>query len=711
MARDPLRVRQGRGCGRRIRPVVEALELRTVLSTLSLVGAGSAVASMPSEIQTTRGRPRGPATVDLGTVVGSRTIQGLSLAAGEEAWFRFRTASPGHAIHWVGATFATEQGDLDVELYDAKGRLVSRSAKGRNLEDATLRGLRAGTYTLRVFSPEGEAQDYYNLVFRAPQKPVAGDRLDRAVGNSTPARAFALGRLTGGTTSLGRLSKSQRDDWFRFQTAGPGGSAQVDFSHDRGDLDLELYRLVAGPAAPGQRAVNRSTHLELVARSAGLGDGERVALDPQVGVYFVRVYGYNGAFNPSYRLTVAPGRPPVALAAASASLTSTATAEAGDWFSQNLVSELEPLVSQLMTSDGQLSRSDMLTVFATVEQDGTVTADEFQDLQTIVQNTTSIVMTDAIRNLSSKVVGANLANAYYQQQPLGNLQAGSPASQLQDLVNKWFLGLDRPSSVPGDGDNHTYAYGSVPAAGSLFGTTIQYGDIQQGDAGDCYLFSSLGSLALHTPALIQDLIVANGDGTYTVRFYYDQQGVATADYVTVDGYLPIDDGYFVFANNNSKQSDPNNILWGPLVEKAYAQWSAEGHNGQLPKSTWTNSYSSIGNGGYADKTLGQLTGSFTYVDDTPTSTTLARAIASFLAGSNVVFGSNSIQDISDSQIVDGHDYAMVAYDSTTQIITLFNPWGLAGGYNGNNFAPGLLNLTQAQILANYGDVYFTDLTG
>jgi hypothetical protein len=106
-----------------------------------------------------------------------------------------------------------------------------------------------------------------------------------------------------------------------------------------------------------------------------------------------------------------------------------------------------------------------------------------------------------------------------------------------------------------------------------------------------------------------------------------------------------------------------------------------------------------------------LTGSFTYVDDTPTSNTLAKAIASFLAGSNVVFGTNSIQEISDSQIVDGHDYAMVAYDSTTQIITLFNPWGLAGGYNGNNFAPGLLNLTQAQILANYGDVYFTDLTG
>lgn len=716
MARYVDKIRRNQERVRQTCPGVETLESRIVLSTLPVSGWNASNwisgASRPSvaqqEISHGRVTPTSNSLIKLGTVVGDRTIQGLSLDSGEEAWFRFRTLSPGHSTHWVGAAFATERGDLDLELYDSRDRMVSRASKGRNMEDATLRGLPAGTYTLRVFAPRGESQDSYNLVFRTPQKPVSGDQLDRAVRNATPARAFSLG-IVMRTEQLNGLSKSNSDDWFRFRATGPGGSAQIDFASERGDLDLELYRLAAGAAGPGQLAVGRSAHLELVARSAGFGDLEKVALDPNSGgTYFVRVYGYEGSFNPLYRLTVAQGGVDTAPAAASLKA---AVSAAVDWFSQNLVSALGPLVSQLMTSDGQLSRTDMLTIFDTVEQDGTVTAGEYQDLQTIVQNTSNIVMPAPVRNLTSKVVGTNLANALYQAQPLGNLAAGSSATQLQNLVNKWFLGLDHPSSVPGDGDNHTYPYGSAPAAGNLFGSTILYTDVNQGLAGDCYLLSSLANLALHSPELVQDLIVANGDGTYTVRFYYDQQGTAIADYVTVDGYFPVYEEEFVFADSDYDYTNPNNILWVPLVEKAYAQWSAEGHNGQIPKSAWTNSYFSISNsGGYADKTLGQLTGSFTYTALNPTASTLAQAIAAFNAGSYVVFGTNGSSGISDPKIVDGHDYAMVGYDATTQIVTLYNPWGLAGGYSGDTFYPGKLELTQAQILANFDDLYFDDLT-
>ena len=43
--------------------------------------------------------------------------------------------------------------------------------------------------------------------------------------------------------------------------------------------------------------------------------------------------------------------------------------------------------------------------------------------------------------------------------------------------------------------------------------------------GDCYLISALGTLADSNPAAIQNMIINNGDGTYTVRFYTGPLGV------------------------------------------------------------------------------------------------------------------------------------------------------------------------------------------
>src|SRR5207253_6530083 len=113
------------------------------------------------------------------------------------------------------------------------------------------------------------------------------------------------------------------------------------------------------------------------------------------------------------------------------------------------------------------------------------------------------------------------ANQSYQGQPLGNLQAGSSAGQLQTLVNKWFLGLDRPQVQASE----SYR----PASGSLFGDGPSMSDARQGRAGDCYLIAALAELVLDRPQAIRDMFTDNGDGTFTVRFFQD----GAPEYVTV----------------------------------------------------------------------------------------------------------------------------------------------------------------------------------
>jgi len=117
------------------------------------------------------------------------------------------------------------------------------------------------------------------------------------------------GRPEGGTNSpnLGSLS-SQRvisglkvvdtADWYKFSMPGTGTSAnfvKIDFTHSQGDLDLYVYR---------------SDGTTVVGSSTGTGNTEQVSLSGQpAGTYYVKVYGYNGAQNPSYTLTINPGVP------------------------------------------------------------------------------------------------------------------------------------------------------------------------------------------------------------------------------------------------------------------------------------------------------------------------------------------------------------------------------------------------------------------
>ena len=316
-----------------------------------------------------------------------------------------------------------------------------------------------------------------------------------------------------------------------------------------------------------------------------------------------------------------------------------------DWFS-NLQDESIRELTRSRFVDNTISRSDMIAILRDAGDDNQVDATEMNDFRTIINNAAYLGIQDYVRVLSNKVVNGDVANKS------GNLQVGSSTEQLNQLINKWFLGSDRPQTP------HTYQY----AQGSLFQNGISHDDIRQGYINDCFFLAGLGATLVQTPEIIQNMFIDNGDGTFTVRFY--NKGVA--DYVTVDRYLPTNNiGNFVYASPGDNYADANNEFWVALAEKAYAQLNESGWINQDN----TNSYNGIGNAGYLSDAFAHITGERTALGRV---LDFDKVVNAFNSGEAVGFGSKSSGV--ESNIVTSHAYALVDYNTDTQKFTLLNPW-------------------------------------
>ncbi len=345
--------------------------------------------------------------------------------------------------------------------------------------------------------------------------------------------------------------------------------------------------------------------------------------------------------------------------------------------------------AQVDAQDGAISRSEMLQLFVLAEADGKISATERQDLLAVCDPASGFNMSADVRDLTNDVVGWNLANQHYQGHRLGNLQAGDSSAKLKKLVDKWFYGED----LPGTDNFSRYA----PITGRLFVNGPSYGDISQGASGDCYLMGSLAELAVQEPSAIVDMFIENGDGTFAVRFY--DGGVAR--YVTVNNELPVYYGRAEYASFNT--SGGENEMWVALIEKAYCQINEEGWTGHGNK----NSYKAINSGSPVD-TIAQITsGATDFAAITPHSTSamLSTIISDFHSGEAITFATKNHRTA--ANILNDHIYAMINYDSRTQEVTLFNPWGLN---NGTSF-PGLVILSWSEIVGSFCEWELGDLAG
>jgi hypothetical protein len=352
----------------------------------------------------------------------------------------------------------------------------------------------------------------------------------------------------------------------------------------------------------------------------------------------------------------------------------TVVAGSGTWNSAALGNLIESL-----DADGSINRQDMIQILRSTGTDGSIDAGEFTDLKTLLRQAAMFNMPGYVQTLAGDVVNGNPANAKFQGATLGNLAAGSSAAQLNTLVDKWFLGADHPALC-----NTSLVYRSV--AGTLFPHTPSHTDEFQGQLGDCYLISALGTLADSSPAAVQNMFIDNGDGTFTVRFYTGTYGTVynwsdgsisagfkdnhgTADYVTVDLMLPTSSsGMLVYAGYGSDYADPANALWIPLAEKAYAQWNETGKEGR----DGLNAYASI-QGGWMATVDAQVLG-YNATDYIMTRTGKQVAIDALAARKAVTIGTLQWSGTKYG-LYASHAYAIVGYNASTDKFTLYNPWG------------------------------------
>lgn len=325
-----------------------------------------------------------------------------------------------------------------------------------------------------------------------------------------------------------------------------------------------------------------------------------------------------------------------------------------------------------------------------------LTAAEFSDLKTVVANLNNGMSASSyLSGIMKALVDGNAANATWtggatSSTTLGNLAAGSSATQLSELIGKWFLGTDLPSSkVVLDGYSFSVSYSA--SSSPLFGSAgPSMNDINQGQLGDCYLLSCLAEVAKQNSGVISSMFTSNGNNTYGVRFYVD----GAAQYVTVNDSLANGGNVFNYGTD----------IWASLAEKAYAQLQAGGVvTGNVVN--YGNSWSTIGNGGFPAYALEEITGASaitnfsasgnswtTIVYNSALSTTsvasgsstasvLGTLSADLSKGDDLVLSSNTSATDSSGKttLVADHAMSIYGYDSSTGMLEIRNPWGTEAG--------------------------------
>ncbi len=388
------------------------------------------------------------------------------------------------------------------------------------------------------------------------------------------------------------------------------------------------------------------------------------------------------------------------------------------------------IVADMAAADvnGTATYSGLLKVLtdldATLASSGTkLTSAELSDLKTIAANlnngmATSSYLTYAVNAL----VDGNAADAIWtggsaSSTTLGNLAVGSSATQLSDLIGKWFLGTDLPSSQVNMSGYAPFSVSYSASSNPLFGSSgPSMNDINQGYLGDCFFLSSLAEVADKDPSLITSMFCANGNNTYGVRFYVD----GTAEYITVNTQLADGGTIFNYATD----------IWASLAEKAYAQLQA---GGAVTGNTISgDSWSAIGNGGYPAYALEEITGASAitnfsasgstwstavynssfgltkYSNGSSTATVLGVLAADLAAGDDLILSSytNATDSAGRTTLVADHAMSIYGYDTTTNMLEIRNPWGTeAGQYWDTTFEVSLSTL-----LAD-GDVITADNMG
>ncbi len=229
---------------------------------------------------------------DLRRVQGALDLNNLTIhSANNDDWFRFETLALGTNSHFIGLVLSESQGDVDLELLDASGNVLARSATSNDWEIINLAARPAGIYYARVSGYRSGLNPRYSFTIFAPEANIQSDPYEN---NNSVATASDL-RTIEGIRTIESLSihAAGEVDWFAFSTTAEGTAndyASIEFFNELGDLDLTLW----------------DASENLLSQSRTSADIERISLSGySAGRYFVRIAGANGLIvNPAYKLTI-----------------------------------------------------------------------------------------------------------------------------------------------------------------------------------------------------------------------------------------------------------------------------------------------------------------------------------------------------------------------------------------------------------------------
>ena len=229
-------------------------------------------------------------TRETAAFIGVDTVSLTNLVLRNEDWYRFTLRSAGGSASAASLSFNGTLGDIDFQLYDSTGNLITGSYGVGNAENINLAGRNAGDYYLRVYGYSGATNPEYSLSIVQSAASLVDDVYDTASANNSDSTATILAS----NSTIAPNLVLRDEDWYRFSLASPGqvgDNVRIGFDHARGDIDIELYR-VSAPTVP-------------ILSSTSVSNSETISLNGQAaGDYLVRVYGYNGATNPQYNLSI-----------------------------------------------------------------------------------------------------------------------------------------------------------------------------------------------------------------------------------------------------------------------------------------------------------------------------------------------------------------------------------------------------------------------
>ena len=152
----------------------------------------------------------------------------------------------------------------------------------------------------------------------------------------------------------------------------------------------------------------------------------------------------------------------------------------------------------------------------------------------------------------------------------------------------------------------------------------------------------------------------------------------------------------MYANSGGTLTNTANVLWVALAEKAYVQMNESGWLRSSTMGGGVNAYASIALGWFS-VTVSQITAR-TSTTTSMTSTTgndFNTFKTAYDAGKFIGFASLSTP--ANTLIAGGHQYVAVGYDSVSQSVILFNPWGLTSGAS----KPGLVTMKWSTLATSF----------